>query len=224
MSYQEVTLDASGTFQASESGKLFLLESISGAGLATVDIRRGGKRVFRGLKRQRGLRIFSERGFDLVRLEAPAGTVIGYTIADEDIRLEVADGMTVAIPAGVVVTNTALNRVPVDVGGAVINVTATAVEIDQKAVTVAGYAYTVPAAGIAVSTAAAPGRRAIHFRNADASVDCYLAAFAAAAKTDCPILLRAGECLLIDDRSAAAAWVAFSDGADINLVTQEVTE
>lgn len=98
------------------------------------------------------------------------------------------------------------------------------VSIIKNTKAVVGASYLVTAASTAISTAANKNRLAIHFRNTSLTTDVYLAAFAAATKGDCPIRLMPNECLLVDDITAAAAWVAFSDGGNITLASQEATE
>jgi hypothetical protein len=112
--------------------------------------------------------------------------------------------------------------VPLVVSGVVL--TATDVEIKQKDAAVTGAVYSVTAAGVVVTAAANKNRRAVHFRNTSETIDCYLAAYPAINKQSCPIVLAAGEVLLIDDRTCAVQWYAFSDGADINIAVQEVVE
>jgi hypothetical protein len=188
----------------------------------TVTLLRGGAPIFGQIPgAKRGLKIGVEGGFDGVRIEAAGVTTVRFFATFENVSISTTDGAEVSIPAGVEVTNGAGNPVVVDVQGAVL--TATDVELAQKPVTVAGAVYSVTSAGVSVSSAADKDRRAIHFRNAG-GVDCYLAAFAAADQDECPVRLRPGDCLLIDDRSAAAAWVGFVVSGSVDLVVQEVVE
>lgn len=220
----EQNVTAGSPLQMNVPGRFFLLDSTGAESVVTVTLLRGGSPIFGQIPGvRRGLKIGVEGGFDGVRIEAAGNCTVRFFATFENVSISTTDGAEVSMPGGVEVVNTIANPVPVVHTGTV-ELTAENVGITQKAVTVVGDSYTVTAAGIAVSTAANPDRRAIHFRNTSETVNCYLAAFAAVAKTDCPILLRPGECLLLDDKSAAAAWVAFSDGVDIELKTQEVSE
>lgn len=232
MFYDQI-VSVGAPLQLNVSGRYFLLDATGVESVVTLSLLRGGSPVFGPVAgAKRGLKIGMEGGFDGVRIEAAGETQVRFFATVENVSISTTDGASVSVPGGVEVTNTALNAVPVDVQGAVLSVSdveinntpANPVPVQEVVdpVIVAGGSYVVPAAGIAVSTAASAARSAIHFRNTSETVDCYLAAFAAAAKADCPVLLRAGECLLIDDRSASAAWKAFSDGADITLKVQEV--
>lgn len=185
----------------------------------TVQLMSKGSEIFAADGVGRGIKVRPGEGFDEAVLHnKTAGDVeIEVFITGAEVDVQIATGITVTVD------NTVANPIPVVHTGTV-ELTASNVGIVQQPVTVAGDSYTVTAAGVDVSTAANADRRAIHFRNTSDEVDCYLAAFAAGAKADCPVLLRAGDCLLIDDRSAAAAWVAFSDGVDIEVKVQEVTE
>lgn len=218
---QQVT--AGAPLQLNVPGRFFLLDSTGAESVVTVTLLRGGSPIFGQIPgARRGLKIGVENAFDGVRIEADGDTTVRFFATFENVSISTADGAEVSVPGGVEVINTGANPVPVVHTGTV-ELTASNVGITQKAVTVAGAGYTVTAAGVAVSAAANANRRAIHFRNAGA-VDIYLAAFAAAAIANCPLLLRPGECLLVDDRSAAAQWKAFTAAVDAELVVQEASE
>lgn len=130
----------------------------------------------------------------------------------------------------VLVANTLVNPANVHIASSIplivsgVTLTASNVTLTQKPQTTTGASYLVTAAGVNVSTAANDQRKSIHFRNTSLTTDCYLAAFGAASKGLCPILLHPNQMLLIDDRSASAQWKAFSDGVDLTLAIQESTE
>lgn len=220
----EQQVNGGSPLQLNVPGRFFLLDSTGDAASVTIELLRGGSPIVGRIPgARRGLKIGIDGGFDGVRVESAGNTTVRFFATFENVSISTTDGAQVEIPGGVEVTNVLANPVPVVHTGTV-ELTAENVGITQKAVAVAGASYVVTAAGVAVSTAANKDRRAIHFRNTSDTVDCYLAAFAAANKAACPVVLRAGDCLLVDDRSAAAAWVAFSDGADITVKVQEVAE
>lgn len=121
----EQTIPAGGVLQLTISGRLFLLESTGAAASVDIQLLRNNSPFFRAAGQKRGLRTFVENPFDGLSITGAAGAIVRFFVASEDIQIDTTDGAEVSIPAGVEVTNTALNRVPVDVGGGVINVTAT---------------------------------------------------------------------------------------------------
>lgn len=173
--YFEDTTDANGVFQAQQSGRLFLIESITGASSVKVDIRRGRNAVYLGIKRPRGFRLFVPDGFDLIRLEAAPGTIIGYSLAQEDVQLSIADGMEVTVPTGVLISNTPANRVPVDVGGAAINVTATNVGLisPDGFTAAADVAINAGAQSLVIAAAAGISRRYVIIKNLSANAAAF---------------------------------------------------
>ncbi len=220
----EQTIQAGVPLQLNVPGKFFLLDSTGDESSVTVTLLRGGSPIFGQVPgAKRGLKIAVEKGFDGVRIEAAGATTVRFFAAFENVSVSTSDGASVSIPGGVEITNEVANPVPVVHTGSV-ELTASDVEIAQKPATVVGAVYVVTSDGDAASSAADADRRAIHFRNRSGTEYCYLAAFVAASADECPIELAPGDFLMVDDRSAAAAWVAFSSGADLELAVQEVSE
>lgn len=127
------TIPAGGTLRIPNlAGSLFLLTDIGTASEVDVVLSLSGKSPFRAPRVGRGFRAyFRETTFDGIEIAGVAGTIVQFFVASEDIQISTTDGATVSVPAGVAVTNTNANRVPVDIGGAVINVTATNVGINN---------------------------------------------------------------------------------------------
>lgn len=211
------TLADNETLWVERAANLFLINAATAA--LTVDVYKNNTSIFHAEGVSRGVKIRPSEGFEKVAVTNKSGApnTIEIFVVEGDIDIQIQTGITVTVD------NTLTNPIPVSVTSPVV-LTASDVTVTQKASTVAGTTYTVAAAVTNISTAANVNRRAIHFRNTDATIDCYLAAFAAANKAACPILLRAGEVLMVDDRTCAAQWVAFSDGANITVAVQEVTE
>lgn len=95
------TIGASGVYVFNSIGKLFLLDSISGASMVDVSLLRSNIAFFLAPGITRGFRIFAQSPFDAIRLVGTPGTTISFFVADEDIQISTFEGSSVTVPGGV---------------------------------------------------------------------------------------------------------------------------
>lgn len=121
-------IPAGGVLFMPVAGRLFLLDGTGAAASVKVELLRSNSRVFEADGMTRGLRIFAGAPFDSVRITGAVAAVMRFIVGDEDIQISTSNGNEVAVPAGVKVTNTAAEKVPVEIFAAV-NLTASNVGI-----------------------------------------------------------------------------------------------
>lgn len=123
MQYSQA-IDASGVWVQNSQGRTFVLSSTGAAASLGLEILRGGHSVFTASAVKRGFRFYDPKSFGGVRITGAAGTIVSYFLAAEDVQISTVDGSDVTISAGVKVTNAgALEKIPVDVFGAVLTAT-----------------------------------------------------------------------------------------------------
>jgi hypothetical protein len=153
MSYYQIPLKAGVPFKQNTPGRLFLIDSIGAApGVGVTFINKGGAESTTIPNRQAGFRHVSE--YEGVILTSPVDATVSVFLSVSDVQLGFVAGSTVSVPGGVTVNNTPANRIPVDLGGAAVAVTVTAVGINNDA------AHPVP-----VSLVSAPDTDAIPVKN-----------------------------------------------------------
>jgi hypothetical protein len=176
--------------------------------------------------------------FDAVTITAAIDTVVGFFASPEPVKLGYEDGLEVSVPDGITVTNTAANRVPVQIDGGTINVTATGVEItntdaeavpvklissvdtDELPVKTKALATLVHQAAVAVGVAATAlisdaTLRKLVIRNDHATAKIALGG-AGVTLANGAIVLLPGDIWREED-AAGAAWYAVSETAGTNV-------
>lgn len=122
MSLYQFRLKAGVPFQAPIGGKVILVDSTGEAESIDIVPMRGGQedRPFPG--RQKAFKCWVD--FDAIVLHAKVDCTVALFLSRTDVSLGFADGANVNVRGGVSIDNDPDNRVPVDIGGGVINVTA----------------------------------------------------------------------------------------------------
>lgn len=217
MLYQQ-TLDANGLLQLGLNGRLFLLDGIGAAASVRVELRRGNAAIFEADGMKRGLRIFAPGGYDQVRITGAAGAVMRFITGDEDVQIDTTDGAEVSVPGGVVVNNTALNPVPVDVLGAVLVASNVGLASPD---TFAGVADVSALAGVSTLVAAADAvntRREIIIKNLNANtITMRIAGATAAAALGHE--LAPGESITLDTMAAVYAFNPGGIAESLSVIT-----
>ena len=228
MSYYRIPLQAGQPFKQNTAGTLLLIDSTGVAnGVDVMLTRKGGSDGVTMPGRQTAFRLVEP--FEGVTFTSAVDTVLGVFLSTADVQLGFVSGGAVAVPGGVVVTNTVAERVPVDVGGAVIEVTATNVGINNdnaNAIPVQQQALAtiVHLAPATINTGAAQALvndatyKRLRIKNAS---DTQTIAIGGAGVTlaNGAIILAPGD-MWEEGDAAGAAWyaVADADGADVRVM------
>lgn len=131
MSYYSIPLKAGIPFKQGTSGKLLLIDSISaGAGIDITFVKNGNETTVMP-KRQPGFRVVE--AFEAVVFTSAVDATLGVFLSSADVQLGFVSGGNVGVPGGVMVNNTAANRVPVDLGGAAIAVSINSIAVNNTA-------------------------------------------------------------------------------------------
>jgi hypothetical protein len=162
-----------------------------------------------------------------VTLSAPVDCTVALFLSKNDVSLGFADGSAVNVSGQVQVTNGVGARVPVDIGGGVVTVTADNVGISNTndlAVPVRNQALSVllDIANVVVGVAAASVSndatlRRLRFRNESVTARIGLGG-AGVTMAKAAVIIGPGE-MWIEDDAAGANWYAISDtaGADLRM-------
>jgi len=122
------SLKAGVEFQATVSGKLILVDDIGAAdGIDITPMSGGNGRTMPG--RKKAFKCYVD--YDAVILRAPVDTVVSMFLSNKDVSLGFADGALVNVVGEVTVGNDPAARIPVDIGGGNVEVTATNVAINN---------------------------------------------------------------------------------------------
>ena len=227
MAYYRFQLQAGVALRANVPGRVILIDDLGGAPGLDVMPNYGGRDLPNMPDRKKAFKFMEP--FDGVTLKAAVDCNVGLFLSASDVSLGFADGSQVSVSGQVAITNGAGQRVPVDLSGGVVNVTADNVGItndDTKAVpvrtavlsTIQNKPATVINTGAAQLLPGDPTWRRVHITNA--SDDAVVAIGSAGVAMDsAAILLRPGDSWM-DEAAAGAAWYATSDvnGASVRVM------
>ncbi len=220
-SYYKFSLKANQAIQVPISGKVILVDDLGGApGLDITPIYQGAAGITMP-KRQTAFKAWVD--YDAVTLSASVDCTVALFLSMSDVTLGFTNGSSINVQGQVTVANGAGARVPVDIGGGAVNVTASNVTIGNTA------AQPIPVAAVpqgttlghvnpvAINTGAAQlalagtaTRRSARFRNASTNGANIALGGAGVTMANAVIILAPGE--VWDETNAAAAdWYATSD-------------
>jgi hypothetical protein len=227
MAYYELKLTANKPYIQDTPGTIILVDSLGDAqGVDVTPIYRGAEQA-RMKNRQAGFKYVTP--FDGMKFQAAVDTTIAVFLTNNEVSLGFANGAAVNVRGSVTVDNDAANRVPVDLAGGTVNVTATNVGInntdanavpvrDQALGTIVDHAPAVINTGLAQLLVNDPTFRRLRIRNASATAVIALGG-SAVTLANAAIVLQPGDVWLEDD-VAGAPWYAISDtnGADVRVM------
>jgi hypothetical protein len=230
--YYQYKLTGGVPTQVPVSGKLIVVDSIGAANGVDITpmLNNGTGRTMPN--RRKGFKCWVD--FDGLVLQSEVDTTVALFLSVNDVSLGFTEGAQVNVAGGVSITNDASARVPVDIAGSNIQVTATNVGISNteatavpvkqvKGATVVDRAPTNVSAVVVQALAADATRRAARIRNLGpetvALVGSNLTTFANAAVT-----INAGETWLEDDAPGAAWFVLCDAGNTAVLNIQEIKQ
>jgi hypothetical protein len=236
--YYEFNLKAGQEFLAAVSGQLILVDDIGaadGIDITPVLNNSNGRTM---PARKKAFKCWTP--YDAVILRADVDTRVSMFLSSKDVSLGFADGALVNVAGEVVIGNDAGQRVPVDVAGGTINVTADNVGISNtdanpvpvkaktddanpiivkraRLSTLVDLAPKVINAGAAQALVADATLQRIRVRNASATQTVAIGG-AGVTLANAAIVLGPGD-MWDEDGAAGAAWfaVADADGADVRI-------
>jgi hypothetical protein len=227
MAFYSIPLKAGVPHVQEVAGALILVDGIDGA--AGVDITPivNGSRQVTMPGRKAGFKYRTQ--YDAVELVAAADSQVRVFLTTNDVTLGFTDGAQVNVLGAVQVTNGPDVRVPVDIAGGTVTVTADNVGINntddlaipvrhQSLKTIVDHAPVVINTGAAQSLINDATFAKLRIRNAD---DVAMVAIGGIGVTlaNATILLPPGA-VWVEDDAAGAAWYAVSDtdGADVRVI------
>lgn len=208
MAYYRFQLQAGVPFRATVAGRVILIDDLGGASGLDITPNYGGRDLPTMPDRKKAFKFMEP--FDGVTLKAAVNCNVGVFLSASDVSLGFADGANVNVAGGVSILNDANARIPVNVDGGVINVTASVqsfTNIVHKPAVVVGKT----AAVVAVNDASL---KRLRFRNTSATA--MIALGGAGVGMDSPIILEPGAVYFEDD-AAGAQWYALSDQDNASL-------
>lgn len=218
MSFYTIPLKAGVPFKQNTAGTLLLIDSLGAAPGVSVQLTKvGGSDGATMPNRQSAFRLVEP--FEGVTFTSAVDTVLGVFLSTSDVQLGFVSGGAVSVPGGVLIANTPAARVPVDVGGAQINVTATNVGISNNLKTLTHQAPAVVGT-VAAQVISDANMKRIRFRNADAAAVIALGG-AQVSMANAVVVLNPGDVWNEDD-APGAAWFAISDTAGAKLAIMGV--
>lgn len=219
MAYYSIPLKAGVAHVQEVPGSLILVDGIDGAAGVDVTPIVNGSRQVTMPGRKSGFKYRTQ--FDAVELSAAADCQVRIFLTTNDVTLGFTDGAQVNVLGAVQVTNGTDQRLPVDLSGGTVNVTANNVGIsndNSKAVPTKpkALATIVNLPAVTVGTAAAQlvadaTLERLHVRNGS---DTQVIALGGPTVTlaNAAVVLYPGE-TMIEDQAAGATWYAISDAA-----------
>lgn len=226
MAYYRIQLKAGVPFTQSVSGRVILIDDLGGASGLDITPNYGGRDLPKMPDRKKAFKFMEP--FDGVTLTAAVDCNVGLFLSSSDVSLGFADGSLVNVSGQVNISNTAAARVPVDIGGGTVNVTASNVAIGNTnaspvPVQRQALATLVDMNAVAVGTAAiqivadATLKRLV-VRNASTTQVVALGG-ATVTMAKAAVVLQPGESWAEED-AAGATWYAIADaaGADVRLL------
>ncbi len=226
MAFYNIPLKAGVLHVQDVPGTLILVDGIVGAAGVDVTPIINGSLQTTMPARKAGFKY--RTGYDAVQLRADVDCVVSIFLTTNDVSLGFTDGAQVNVAGGVSIVNAADARVPVDIGGGTVNVTASNVAIgntNASPVPVQRQALStlVDMNPVAVGTAAVqlvadPTLKRLVVRNASAT---QVVAIGGATVTlaKAAVVLQPSE-MWSEEDAAGATWYAIADaaGADVRLL------
>lgn len=227
MSYYQFRLQAGVPFRVNVSGKLILVDDVDGAAGVDITPIRGGSNQRTMPKRKKAFKFWID--YDAIELQADAACTVSMFLSFTDVSLGFADGALVNVAGGVSVLNGPDSRVPVDVAGGVVNVTADNVGVSNTdanpvPVKLQAFANLVHLPAVAVNTGAAQAvvadatLKRLRLRN-ESSTARIAVGGAGVTMANAAIILEPGDTFIESD-AAGASWFAVSDtnGASLRVM------
>lgn len=219
MSYYIITLAANKPVNMTVAGTVILIDDLGAAPGLDITPSYGGHDLPKMPNRKKAFKFMES--FDAVTLSAPVDCTVALFLSKNDVSLGFADGSLVNVSGQVSISNTSAARVPVDVAGGVVNVTATNVGINNDNTSAVptklktlGTIVNNPAQVVDTVAALLVSETTferLHIRNASDTQNIALGGsgvtFANAA-----VILAPGDSM-IEDQAAGAAWYAVADQA-----------
>jgi hypothetical protein len=217
--YYSYTLKAGVEVQAGVQGKMILIDDIIGADGVDITPMLNSSNLRTMPNRKRAFKCWVE--YDNLTLKAARDCTLKIWLSKSDVSLGFADGAMVNVVGGVSVLNDAGHRVPVDIGGGNVQVTATNIGInntDANPVPVKVQAPAAPSAisggSVAVGTAPVklvgdPALKGLRIRNNSKSARLALGG-ADITMGNAAIILEAGE-VWVEEIAPGATWYGVSD-------------
>jgi hypothetical protein len=195
---------------ATVAGKLVLVDNIDGADSINITLVRNAASGNTMTGRKKAFKCWAD--YDSVILEAAQDCIVDIWLSNSDVSLGFADGALVNVAGGVSILNDPDSRIPVNVDGGVINVTASVETFEQL----------LHPPKVAVGTAAAVvvsdnnTLKRLRFRNVSQVANIALGG--PAVDIDSPLILAPGDSYTEED-AAGAKWYAIADAANAQLST-----
>lgn len=228
MSLYTFNLKAGQEFHRVVIGKVILVDSTGEAESITIKAMRGSQEVAVLPERQKAFKCWID--YDSIIMKASVNCTVRLFLSMTDVSLGFADGANVNVRGGVSIENDPNNRVPVDIGGGVITVTADNVGINngnaspvpiqyQALATLAGKPAVVVNTGAAQAVLADATLKRVVFRNGSTNGARIGLGAAGVTMATAAIVLQPGETWVETD-AAGAAWHAVADinGADLRMM------
>jgi hypothetical protein len=210
MAFYSIPLKAGVPHVQDVAGVLILVDGIDGAAGVDVTPIINGSLQTTMPARKAGFKY--RTGFDAVQLSAGTDCTVRIFLTTNDVSLGFTDGAQVNVAGGVSILNAADNRVPVDLAGGTVQVTAG--QVDLKPLTTLVDKPAANVMQVAAQVMADATLRRIAFRNASASAQVALGG--AGVSLDSPITLGPGDIYFADD-AAGATWYAIADQDNVKL-------
>jgi hypothetical protein len=224
--YYTFNLKANQPIQVPVQGKVILVDSIGAAPGLDITPALGGQTGKTMPGRLNAFKVWVD--YDQITLAAPVDCTVALFLSMLDVSLGFTNGSSINVAGSVAITNGPGARVPVDIGGGTVDVTASNVTVGNDGahpvpVTQAGLTTLVDEAPVVINTGAAQALVAdatlkrLRVRNASAAASVALGG-AGVTLANAAILLAPGETWVEQD-AAGAAWYATSDtnGADVRV-------
>lgn len=219
MAYYTFTLKANTPLTANVRGKLIVVDSLGAANGVDITPVQNSRTLTKMPGRKVAFKFHVD--FDGVILQTAVDAVVGLFLSDTDVNLGFSDGSQVNVLGSVNITNDLSARVPVDLAGGVVNVTADNVGIsnnDAAAVPMRAQALLTIVEGapvavglVATSLSNDATLRKVRFRNDHASAVVGIGG-AGVTLANAAIKLQPGD-MWEEDSAAGAHWYAISDTA-----------
>jgi hypothetical protein len=213
MAYYKFTLKAGVAMPVNVAGRYILVDDLGVAQGVDIMPNYGGRDLPNMPDRKKAFK-FAEP-YDGLTLRAAVDCVVSLFLTTSDVSLGFSDGSQVAVSGGsLTIANDAAHRVPVDIAGGTVNVTAGNVTVNNNLTTL------THAAPVAVGIAATPvisdaTQKRLRFRNADPAAVIVLGG-AGVTLASGVIVLNPGD-IWNEVDAPGAAWFAISDTANASL-------
>ena len=227
MAYYKFTLKAGVPMAVPVSGNYILVDDVGAAPGIDIMPNYGGRDLPNMPTRKKAFK-FAEP-YDGVTLTTTVDATVALFLSKNDVSLGFADGSAVSVSGQVQVTNKIASRVPVDIGGGNVNVTATNVGINNteaspvpvkavKLTNLVNIAPVVVGTGAAVQVVSDATLKRIQFRNGSTDKNIGIGG-AGVTMATAAIVLEPGD-VWIDTDAPGAAWYATADvaGADLRMM------